>query len=296
MADLLFSTNGGLGYCLALSQVLSEAAEKYEHIYAISPYTDVFKSSPYVTNTYSVDVAKAAFEDIDMDNTYIATGRVYDDSDFIKKKLNYCNAFRRWLNLEEKPDEVLSHLKIDLDPSSNQITVNCYNQIMEDIKKKGYSDFVLMQFYGGQSPIGFNNNSVYDYESQGLKRAYTKGQELIDLYKAQHPTTAVIMYQLPNEPRYKGTEVYTAPYMTYNLLAKDPMCSEIICIDSSLQHLTAGIKPATVIWAHTVPECFGYEYNKNVVQKCKRDGIIYFNLLGKAANRVEETPPNEILK
>jgi ADP-heptose:LPS heptosyltransferase len=103
---------------------------------------------------------------------------------------------------------------------------------------------------------------------------------------------------LPNEPVIRGANVLqtTVPYLVYNLLAKDDMCRGIVSIDSSLPHITAGLTKAVVIWAHSTDRSFGYDYNKNILQDCRRDDILYFTALGASGARVDYIKPQTLLK
>lgn len=299
--DLLVNVSGGTGYHVALSQVMKEAKEVYDKIYVIAPYKDIFENNPYVDYVYPPEVARDAFEDIDIENTEIVTGRVYDFSDFIKKDINYDNAFRRWLHLPEKENK-LSELKTEF--KENPVCSKYVEAIEKDIKEKGFEDFVIMQFTGGQSPltpVPLNENQQPDWSKvpyvntqQGLKRYYDKAQEFINLFKEAHPKTAVVLYQLPNEGKLDGVVQYQVPYLVYHYLAEK--AKGTVSIDSSLQHLVSGKTKSVVIWAHTIPESFGYSHNLNIVQRCKRDSIRFFSLLGRANNRVDEVNPKTLLK
>mgnify|MGYP003421008185 FL=1 len=85
------------------------------------------------------------------------------------------------------------------------------------------------------------------------------------------------------------------PYLAYIQLAKNNKCIGFVSIDSSLQHFLSGIKPGVVIWGHSLPEAFGYSCNTNVIQKCRRDDILYMNLLGPSGAKIEYIEPEELL-
>ena len=150
------------------------------------------------------------------------------------------------------------------------------------------------------------NNSVasvkdldepYDENNEPLQRHYPSplAQEFINKFRENYPRTAIINYSLPNEPKYENTERYDIPYLTYIQLAKNNKCIGFVSIDSSLQHFLSGIKPGVVIWGHSLPEAFGYISNTNVIQKCRRDDILYMNLLGPSGAKIEYIKPEELL-
>ena len=179
---------------------------------------------------------------------------------------------------------------------------------MKEVENSGCDDFVIMQFEGGQSPLidaqpDENGNIDWskiptNYENEPLKRHYPfeKAQQFIKLFKEKHPKTAVVMYQLPNEHKYENTVSVLVPYLTYYELAKSDRCKGTVSIDSSLQHLVAGQTKSVVIWGHSAPNSFGYEYNKNIIQKCNRDDILYFSALGASGARIDYIAPNDLLK
>ncbi len=189
-------------------------------------------------------------------------------------------------------------------------------QVRNAIKQKGFKDFVIMQFTGGQSPLiqvppkvvkneqGMDmqvpdwSKVPYNYDNEPLKRHYPteKAQEFVDLFASAHPDTAILLFQLPNEPmpHNNSTFNFTIPYLTYYELAKE--AAGVVTIDSSLQHLVAGVTKSVVIWAHSKPESFGYSYNKNIEQPCRTNDLLYFSALGPSGAKVDYISPAELLK
>ena len=197
----------------------------------------------------------------------------------------------------------------ELNPTKSFINIgNMKNNILKSIKENGFEDFIIVQFTGSQSPLtrvpanekGEPDWSKVPYNGQntGLSRHYPKNlaDEFIKLFREEHPKTAIINYSLPNEYIFEGVFQFTAPYLTYYELAKLPECKGIVAIDSSLQHMVAGVTKAVVLWAHSLPDSFGYKYNKNIIQPCKRGGIKYFSALGPASNRIDYIKPEALLK
>ena len=79
-------------------------------------------------------------------------------------------------------------------------------------------------------------------------------------------------------------------------MAKLEECKGILCIDSSLHHLVAGLNKTVVLWGHSLPTSFGYEYDKNIIQNCNREDILYFSALGASGARIDYIDPNELVK
>lgn len=296
--NLLVYLQGGEGYHAAFAQILPEAKQYYDKIYVCSAYADIFKQSPYVEYVYEPQDGAAAFQDLDIDDTFVATGRVYDYSDFIHKELNYSDAFRRWIGIPEKHEELSSTKMVVKDNEQFQtIADQIEDHIFHKLKDKKYKNFIIFQSTGGQSALS-DTNQPYDNRQQPLRRYMSAelANGFISLMRKAHPETAIITYQLPNEPRYAGTEQFVVPYLTYTYLAKSKKCKGVVSIDSSLQHITAGITPAVILYYHTVPECFGYIHNINIMQNCKRDDIRFFTILGRASNKVDEIKPEVLMK
>lgn len=138
----------------------------------------------------------------------------------------------------------------------------------------------------------------YNYDNEPLKRHYPIDlvNQFISLFRAAHPETAIILYQLPNEPAPDGVFRFTIPYLAYHVLARKDECVGVVTIDSSLQHLVAGLTKTLVIWGHSLPLSFGYDYNKNILQDCRRDDILYFSALGPSGAAIRYIKPDALLK
>ena len=120
-----------------------------------------------------------------------------------------------------------------------------------------------------------------------------------DLFSQKHPKTAILLYQLPNEPKPENNQaVFTSliPYLSYYELAKAPNCRGTVSIDSSLQHLVAGLTKSIVIWGHSLPNSFSYDYDVHIIQPCRRDDILYFSALGPSGARIDYIKPDELLR
>ncbi len=309
MKNIYINSQGGLGFNLALSHIAGELKTAYDKVCVLSPYFDVFESSPYVDYVYKPNEIRGFIFDAKHDDAKLICERMYDSEDFIYKKLSYADAWRKAAGLPVKGNKEGSDTKADLIPLKRYPNIlNSVNEIITDINNKGYEDFVIMQFEGGQSPlveVPINEKGQQDwskiptnYENEPLKRHYPfdKAQEFIAKFREAHPKTAVVLYQLPNEHRYEGAELYIAPYLTYYQLAKSEGCRGTVSIDSSLQHLVAGVTKSLVIWGHSLPLSFGYDYNKNIIQKCNREDILYFSALGPSGARIDYIAPDKLLK
>lgn len=307
--NIYINSQGGLGFNLALSHIAKELKQKYDRVCVLSPYFDVFESSPYVDYVYKPHEIRDFIFDAKNEDAKLICERMYDTEDFIYKKLSYADAWRKAAGLEIKNNKEGSDTKAELYPFKKYPNLKeLVGNMLKAIEAAGTEEFVIVQFEGGQSPlvdVPKNQNGQPDwtrvptnYESEPLKRHYPfeKAQEFINLFKKAHPKTGIVLYQLPNEHRYEGTLDFVLPYLCYYELAKDKKCRGTISIDSSLQHMIAGITKSVVIWGHSLPLSFGYDYNKNIVQKCNRDDILYFSALGPSGARIDYIQPDELLK
>ena len=307
--NLYINSQGGLGFNLALSHVIPELKQKYEKVCVISPYFDVFECCEAVDYVYKPNEMRDFIFDAKYDDAKLICERMYDSEDFIYKKLSYADAWRKACDLPVKGNKKGSDTKSNLKIKNRFPVVETKaTEYLKDVLSRGFDDFVIMQFEGGQSPLvevprnpdGKPDWSLLptNYENEPLKRHYPfeKAQQFISLFREKHPRTAIILYQLPNEHAYEGTFTREIPYLTYYEIAKDPKCVGTVSIDSSLQHLVAGLTKSVVIWGHSLPDSFGYEYNKNIIQKCNRDDILYFSALGPSGARIDYIKPETLLE
>lgn len=307
--NILIDVRGGTGKNVALASILNEVKEHYRIVSVISPYYDIFKACPFCDYAYKPEQYKSALEDAG-DDTYIAIDHIYDTDAFIRKEISYADAFRRLCLIPEKNDkEHGMNIKSNLNTKRVADFSVILKQFLDKIHEAGKEDFIIFQHTGGQTPLislqapkDANGNVdwakiPYTGADNGLSRHYPteKASRFVELFKKAHPKTAVVSYTLPNEPVAEGSIRFIMPYLSYIDVAKLPECKGIVTIDSSLQHLTAGLTRTVVMWHHTLPQSFGYAYNLNLVAKCKREGIKYFSALGASGNRIEYIEPVVLL-
>lgn len=309
MGNIYINSQGGLGFNFALSHIIKEIKTLYDKVCIYSPYFDVFEANPYVDYVYKPNEIRDFIFDAKHDDAKLICERMYDTEDFIYKKVSYADAWRKAAGLKMNGNKEGSDTKAELNPGKKYpMVIEKSKNILKIIEEQKFKDFVIMQFEGGQSPlvqVPLNKNGQPDwsqvptnYDNEPLKRHYPfeKAQEFIELFKKEHPETAILLYQLPNEHKYEGTLHFELPYLTYYELAKNKLCKGTVSIDSSLQHMVAGLTKSVVLWGHSLPQSFGYEYNKNIIQRCNRDDILYFSALGPSGARIDYIEPEELLK
>lgn len=293
----LINVEGGLGKNVMLTAILEKVKEEggYDELYVISPYHDVFKVCPTVTDAFPPGQG-TLYQELVLDPECDVLWREpYSNQRFIKKE---CHLFDAWAE----------EFGIELSGTADAYTPRLDNiekeypalrKIADEKMAEWNHNFCLVQFTGGQSPLtpqqDQNGNPVpYMNAQEAIKRNYMKGEQVVKLLKEKWPDTTIVHFALPNEPSIDGAIKIEVPYLTYHLLAKE--AKEIICIDSSLQHLATGINDnITVIWGETRPEHFGYACNRNVCAKNVLNSQPYFKPLGVSPSIVRMPEPEEVV-
>lgn len=292
MKKCLINVEGGLGKNVMLTSILHEVKEQgnYDELYVISPYNDVFKVCPAVTDAFPPGQGTLYQELVLDEECDVLWKEPYSNQRFIKKQ---CHLLEAWA--EELGFELLLPAN-EYIPQLDKIETEfpLVKQEAERHIREWKGNFCIVQFNGGQSPLT-SSTQGYDARQESIKRNYFKGQQIVDLLKKKHGDDCTIVhYALPNEPTIEGTVKIQVPYLTYHLLAKE--AKEIICIDSSLQHLATGVNDnITVIWGETRPEHFGYSCNRNVTAQHVFNSQPYFKPLGVSPSIVRMPEPEEVV-
>ena len=298
MKRCLINVEGGLGKNVMLTAILAELKEKggYDEMYVISPYNDVFKACPAVTDSF-VPGASALYQELVLDpDCDVLWKEPYSNGRFIKKQ---CHLFDAWMEefgytLDKAGDEYVPDL------SNTAKAFPAIAVLAEGKKEEWRRNYCIVQFTGGQSPltplIDQNGNQIpYQNAQEAIKRNYHAGQQVIDLLRKKWgPDTTIVHFALSNEPFFSDTVRVEIPYLTYHLLASE--AKEIVCIDSSLQHLATGVSNnVTVVWGETRPEHFGYACNRNVCAQHVLNSQPYFKPLGVSPSIVRMPEPEELV-
>ena len=291
------TVEGGLGKNVMFTAMLKELAKKYEKIYVLSPYFDVFKACPYVTDAFPIGQVSTLYQQLCLsDDCDVLWKEPYTNQKFIKKQVHLFDAWAEELGI------TLSQKAMDMVPEISKYTELplVKTQTEELLKQLNGQKFILIQLCGGQSPLAPQLDKdgkliPYNDHNEGLKRNYYRGQELVDLLKKTYTEHRILHFALPNEPSYEGADKVQAPYLVFHELCK--YADKVVCTDSSLQHLATGVcKDVTVIWGETRPEHFGYSCNKNICAKNVMNSQPYFRPLGASPAFVDFPTPEEVLK
>ena len=243
---------GGIGKCVSFTSLIPKLAERSGGpIQVVTPYIDVFAGNPLVKMCY--DESSIPLDDpriLESDNIYYAepykSNFVKGDEHLIQ---SYCKAFDIDFDVDMKPQLFTSHLKDDLEKWKKEA----------GIKEK----YFLVQFTGGQSPLGFNQANQYVSSNAGRNYPPYFAQGIINAFAQAYPDTTIIDVTLPNEGVYANTIKCDLPWTFLNELLKDSQ--GFIGIDSCLQHFaaTSGV-PGVVIWGNTRWTQFGWMHHKNM--------------------------------
>lgn len=294
--DCLVNVEGGLGKNVMLTSILQELKDEanYNHVYVMSPYFDVFKCCPSVDDAFPTGQPSLYQELVLNPDVEVLWKEPYNNSRFIKKTCHLFNAWREEFGLDT--DSRTDECGADMTPQiSSDLIREEYPDLAKivDDKLKELGKFIIVQFCGGQSPLG-DMKQQYQERAEGIKRNFYKGQELINLIKKEYSDYTIVHYALPNEPSYDNTIKLEIPYLGYVLLAD--LADKVVCTDSSLQHLATGhCDDITVIWGETRPEHFGYKCNKNIAAENVCNSQAYFRPLGVSPAIVRMPSPEEVM-
>jgi hypothetical protein len=298
MKEIYVCVKGGLGMNFALARVIQAVQKKDDKVKfsVLSPYYDIFQAAGI--DYYRPEEIRDFIFDAKEKKAEIVAHRIYDSSRFIFKELNYKNAWLEEFGYKDNYITDEEYNKLDLDvfkyfPGNVKLLEDFHKAL--DGKK-----FYLVQFAGGQSPLdapvdGDWTKKPYDYEHEPLKRHYPKEKatEFVKLFKEAHPDIELVQYALPNEPIIDGCLCFALPYMMYYVISHE--AEGVIAIDSSLAHIATGQTKVVTIWGHSLPDSFGYSCNKNIIQKCRREDILYFTDLGPSGAKITYIEPDELL-
>ena len=160
-------------------------------------------------------------------------------------------------------------LGVDYDPNTLPLEINVTNsEILEKVQDivTEHPNFILVQFTGGQSAIGFTPEMQYQNNMMQFQRNYQYmfANLLVSKIKKVYPDLTIIDYSLPNEhPGYTDAIRVDLPTIGYAELVK--YAKTVIGIDSSLLHFAAAQrKPGIGLWGGCPSWQFGWNIHKNL--------------------------------
>lgn len=294
--DLVNIQQGGIGNIVMRTTLLPEIREKYNEIYIIDPYSDIWEIND-VDGSYS-QAPNSLYSQLIRGNEdcEVVAENPYNNSDFIKKQIHFLDAVRDTLGLERKGVEECM--------KANPIlpVIEKHPEVKEDIEKfldqQKKHKFILVQSTGGQSPLD-PNTQIQGPEP--LVRNYKWFEELIAELHKRYPKHIIIQYKLPSEKLIEDCVAIERPYLWYRALGEklaEDKENFALTIDSSLQHILAGTGLKTYVgWGETRPEHFGHSCHINF-DFAKNDlsgEEPYFQLWQNKPAVIRWKKPNEIL-
>ena len=261
--DLVWIQQGGIGNIVMRTAILPELREKYNEIYVIDPYADIWEindvegSYAQAPNSLYNQLIKGN-EDVD-----VVAENPYNNSDFIKKTIHFNDAVRDLFGFERKGTEECMKDAISLPVAEK------HPEVVEDVKnflnQQTKHKYALIQNTGGQSPLD-PNTQIQGIEP--LVRNYKFMECLVAKLQELYPDYVFIQYKLPSEKLIDGCVSIEKPYLWYRVLGEvmaEDKNNFAVTIDSSLQHILAGTGlNTTVLWGETRPEHFGHSCHHNV--------------------------------
>jgi hypothetical protein len=296
-SSIIVQIAGGVGKHIAFTSLLPLLKNKYEKIYVSTAYPDLYYGNPYI-NEINPRIDKSFYKNIILkDSTKIVMTDPYDYEPFIKKEIHLLQA---WANLCDIKIDNPMNLKTELYMNENEkFTVD---KVVNEIREMTKDKFIMIQLNGGQSPHNFEQQGreEFSFFNEGSKRHYPFDYyvELVKKLKDKYPDHTILRYGLMNEPipyeigKMVATMQPAVHYKNYYWLSK--YAEHIICIDSSLQLITSGVKSSIVIWGDTKPEHFGYSIHKNLVEK-NEDTMSYCRPFGEFNQDVKFPNPDKVI-
>ena len=274
-----FKVKGGLGKHIVFSALLKAIGKKYGMINIISPYPEVFAGNKGIQYNIFLD---------DYEDNKKFYGQViskihsYDpyDHEFAFDDKHILDSWIEAYGLNKKL----------VDRPIIKVPEDIIQSIDEFIEKETTGKLILVQFSGGQTPLGFNDEKTYKFTDMVTKRnyPYQMSQILVNKLNKKFPEHTIINVSLPNEYNLIGTKRVPMNFRAHFETVKK--ADVIICIDSMLQHIAATTDtPTIVLWnskAFTPKHKFGWSEHINIQEP---DMIIdYDDVLEKVENIIEK--------
>ena len=295
--DLVYIVGGGVGNQIMRTSMWNELKEKYNEIYVVAPYNDIFEIND-VEGAFQ-QAPNSLYEQLikDNDDVEVVAENPYNNSDFIKKTIHFDDAVRDLFKLPRKgTEECMNELpSLPVAEKHPEIVDDVKNFLNQQTKHK----YVLIQSTGGQSPLD-PNTQIQGPEP--LVRNYKFMEDLIKLLQNEYPDYCFIQYKLPSEKSIEGCVSIERPYLWYRVLGEvlaEDKDNFAVVIDSSLQHILAGTGLNVItLWGETRPEHFGHschhniDFAKNDLSSCEP----YFQLFNNRPAVIRFKRPEEIFE
>ena len=256
---------GGIGKCVSFTALLPQIVEKTgQPVQIVTPYIDAFAGNPLVKMCYDEGSVPLDYPGI-LESDNIIYFEPYK-SNFVKGDDHILKSFSDLLDIpydiNVRPQLYTDHLKADLD---------------KWLEERSIKKYMLVQFTGGQTPLGWDINNQYVSSNPGRNYPPYFAQGIINAFTESYPDITIIDITLPNEPGYANTIKCELPWPYLHELVKNS--EGFIAIDSMLQHLaaSAGVS-GVVLWGNTRWTQFGWMHHKNMSFHDKNKFNTYYKM------------------
>jgi hypothetical protein len=247
-----YVVEGGLGKVAAFTAVVDALAKRDgEPIQVYTPYYECFSNNPnvkLVLDQGSIPITDPRIQ---------ASERIYYfepyKSTFTKGKQHIIESFCE-----------LTGVKYSSNMLPKIFSQHRQQEAKTVLQEAGITGkYALVQFTGGQTPIGFDGNRQYQSIDANRNYPFYLAQEVVHRLNKAYPDLTVINFSLPNEPNYEGAVRINAHSIAWHEILKG--ADGFISIDSCLNHFSPSAgKAGVVLWSNTRWNQFGYVQNINM--------------------------------
>lgn len=304
--SLVWITGGGIGNIVQKTCIIPELKEKYDEIYVVTPYADIFEiqdidgAFQQAPATLYSQLIKDSGDDVD-----VIAENVYNNKDFLKKTLHFNDAVRDLFGFERKGIEACMNENPVLPLKEKHPEV--YDDVRNFLNQQKKHKFVVLQYEGGTSPLEPNMYNAFAKEP--LIRTYKWYPELVKKLQEKYKDYTFIQYKLPQEKLLDGCVTIERPYLWWRALAEvlaEDKDNFAVVRDSSFQHMAAGTGLDTyVLFGETggfgeypVGAYFGHSANKNFsfVKNDISDCQPFFQAFSNPPAVVRYKKPDELIE
>ena len=246
-----YVVEGGIGKCTAFTALVPKLAEKAgQKIQVYTPYIDCFANNPDIEMAYEQSLPLNDPRIMASDNIFYCEPY---KSNFALGKQHLIESFCELLGVE-----------YDAAMTPKLYTTHLKDRATEWLEKNGITGkYMMVQFSGGQPPVGWSPNNPYQSNNPGRNYPAYLGQQVVSMLRAEFPNVAIIDATLPNEPAFAGAIKCSEHWAVIHEMLK--RAEGFISIDSCLNHFSASVKkPGVVVWGSTRWTQFGYSHNTNL--------------------------------
>lgn len=260
----LYCVHGGIGKQVIFTSMIEELAKRDNNKISVgSGFPEVYKYHPKVVSSpqwsggdLNYDIAEY-FSDIIFREPYV--------SSYSKRDRHILDEWPKMFGLNPFEQGGLS-VQPDLYLGQQFITE------AKNMNEKLASDFIMVQWTGGQPAQGATQNKQYPVNNMTEGRNVQNYADIWLALAEEFPNYKFLLYRLPNEPvSIPETITNRVAFANTNALTYAAMLKHaktFVSLDSSLQHFSAARqinKPGVVMWGTvTKREMIGHSMHENL--------------------------------